>query len=427
MAIGVSFFLVYTKAHIQKSAIEGVHVGIRCEVRYTHDALPWAVSRSLGRKVERIQFMLDIRAIPKFWARGRASSKHPDAPQINARIDGIAQRAMRLHGEYLEAGEIPAKAVYVLDILGRGEVPQAGGFFEDYERYIRYCEGRTSKAFAYAQRLTMRRVKEFERWRGLPTAYGSINKTWGSEFAAWLTEHRKGKHASYNTGNKHLKMLKMFLNHATLEGWNTATFYKQIKITEKRNAFPVALTEAEVRALWALKAEDVDHLHPVERKCVLDSRDWFVLATQTALRFSDWDPDRIDTVRADGGGKNFRLYQKKTVNPVEVPLSDLAERVLARHGGIMPRPLTPAPVLKHIAVLCKLAGIKKPVTTHTARRTFATLQEAAGVPRSIIMRITGHRTERDYLKYVGITFEHNADMLRMANPAWFKEESGRTA
>ena len=82
MAVSVSFFLAYTKAHIQKNALESVYVGIRCEIRYTPDALPWAISRSLNRKVERIQFMLDIRAMPKFWAHGRASNKHPEAPQI---------------------------------------------------------------------------------------------------------------------------------------------------------------------------------------------------------------------------------------------------------------------------------------------------------------------------------------------------------
>jgi integrase len=57
---------------------------------------------------------------------------------------------------------------------------------------------------------------------------------------------------------------------------------------------------------------------------------------------------------------------------------------------------------------------------HTARRTFCTLQEKAGVPRSIIMRISGHRTEKDYLRYIGITFEYNADALRSANPQWFE-------
>lgn len=420
MAVSASFFLAYTKRHVQKNALESTYVGIRCEVRYTPDALPWAMSRALGRKVERIQFMLDVRALPKWWGHGRAKPAHPDASVINLRIDGIAQRAMRLHAEYIEAGEMPSKSAYMLAILGSGAVPQAGGFFDDYERYIRYCDGRTSKSFADAQRLTMRRAKEFERWRGLPIAYASINKTWASEFIDWLTVKNGKRKLGHNTGNKHLKMLKMFLNHATLEGWNTSVFYKQIKIVEKREAFPVSLSEEEILKLWQIADENLGHLHSKERKVILDTRDWFVLATQTALRFSDWDGDRIDTVPAEGGGKNFRLYQKKTVAPVEIPLSNLAERVLARHGGIMPRALSPAPTLKHILHLCRIAGIRKHITTHTARRTFATLQERAGVPRSVIMRVTGHRTERDYLKYVGITFEHNADMLRRANPEWFK-------
>lgn len=422
MAVSTSFYLAYTDAYIKQHQLDEMYVSIRCEMRYTADALPWAISRSLGRPVTRVQFTLDLRAMPKYWNRGRVNAKHPDAPIINGRIDTIAQRAQRLHAEYLAAGEIPGKSSIILDLLGKGAAAQAGGFFDDYERYISYCRGRTSKSFADAQALTLRRIKEFERWRGLPVAYEAINKTWAHEFAQWLTEgNAKGKRLGYNTGNKHLKALKMFLNHATLEGWNKYTYYKQIKIQERREAFPVTLEEREILALWNITDADLHSIGPKEKNVILHSRDWFVLATQTALRFSDWDAQRIRVVTTPDGGKNFQLYQKKTIQAVEVPLSDLAAKVLARHGGSMPKALSPAPTLKHIAKLCKLAGIHKDVTTHTARRTFATLQERAGVPRSVIMRITGHRTERDYLKYVGVTFEHNADMLRKANPDWFKE------
>ena len=41
------------------------------------------------------------------------------------------------------------------------------------------------------------------------------------------------------------------------------------------------------------------------------------------------------------------------------------------------------------------------------------------MPRSVIMRISGHKTEKEYLKYIGVSFEYNADMMRKANPAWF--------
>ena len=40
------------------------------------------------------------------------------------------------------------------------------------------------------------------------------------------------------------------------------------------------------------------------------------------------------------------------------------------------------------------------LTTHTARRSFATNQYKAGVPAITIMAITGHKTEKAFLKYI---------------------------
>ena len=69
--------------------------------------------------------------------------------------------------------------------------------------------------------------------------------------------------------------------------------------------------------------------------------------------------------------------------------------------------------------VCDCAGIEKHLTSHTARRTYCTLAEKAGVPRGVVMRISGHHTEKDYLLYTGISFEYNADMMRRANPGMF--------
>ncbi len=43
------------------------------------------------------------------------------------------------------------------------------------------------------------------------------------------------------------------------------------------------------------------------------------------------------------------------------------------------------------------------MTTHTARRSFATNMYLKGVPSYIIMQITGHRTESAFLKYIKIS------------------------
>ena len=51
------------------------------------------------------------------------------------------------------------------------------------------------------------------------------------------------------------------------------------------------------------------------------------------------------------------------------------------------------------------------ITTHTARRSFATNAYLADVPSISIMKITGHRTESSFMKYIRISQEDNANKL----------------
>ena len=55
------------------------------------------------------------------------------------------------------------------------------------------------------------------------------------------------------------------------------------------------------------------------------------------------------------------------------------------------------------------------VKTHTARRSGATNMYLAGIPTIAIMKITGHKTEREFMKYIKITEEQTALEL-MSHP-----------
>jgi integrase len=50
-------------------------------------------------------------------------------------------------------------------------------------------------------------------------------------------------------------------------------------------------------------------------------------------------------------------------------------------------------------------------TTHTARRSFATNAFLAGLPTISIMKITGHKSESQFMKYIKVTGEQNARLL----------------
>ena len=59
------------------------------------------------------------------------------------------------------------------------------------------------------------------------------------------------------------------------------------------------------------------------------------------------------------------------------------------------------------------------VSSHTARRSFATNAFNAGVPAITIMSVTGHLTESAFMKYIKTDPEAHA--LRMAESALFAQ------
>ncbi|MGH2612096.1 MAG: site-specific integrase, partial [Rhabdochlamydiaceae bacterium] len=51
------------------------------------------------------------------------------------------------------------------------------------------------------------------------------------------------------------------------------------------------------------------------------------------------------------------------------------------------------------------------VSTHTGRRTFATNAYLQGVPTVTIMAVTGHKTEKAFLKYIKVTPKEHAKIM----------------
>lgn len=52
------------------------------------------------------------------------------------------------------------------------------------------------------------------------------------------------------------------------------------------------------------------------------------------------------------------------------------------------------------------------VTSHTARRSFATNAFKSNMPTLAIMQITGHKTESSFMRYIRISKEENAATLQ---------------
>lgn len=163
-------------------------------------------------------------------------------------------------------------------------------------------------------------------------------------------------------------------------------------------------------------------------------RNKFLIGCCTALRVSDFN--RLS--KANISGNFIKITTQKTKTPVVVPINKMLRSIIDSGFDIM-TPVSDQKINQHIKEICQMAGIDTPVeitcseggrkivktfpkyslvTNHTARRSGATNMYKAGIPTLAIMKITGHKTEKAFMKYIKITEEENAEML--ANHPYFK-------
>lgn len=227
-----------------------------------------------------------------------------------------------------------------------------------------------------------------------------------------------------NSMSGHIKVLKRFLSEAVELGANKNTAfrtYKSMKMVTE-NSDNVYLTETEIAQIYALDLSEDWRLQNV--------RDWFVIACEMGLRYSDWSS--IDLSKIDND--RIEIIQHKTGDRAIIPLSltQYFWQIVKRRGNNLPRIYTNQECNRSIKNIAKLANISaiqtityikageqkteriekyEMVTTHTARRTFATNTFIKGMPISLIMSITGHKTEKAFLLYVKAGVNEKADML----------------
>jgi len=249
--------------------------------------------------------------------------------------------------------------------------------------------------------------------------FDNIDLDFYDDFVNYLTHD---KDLSKNTIGKQIAVLKGFLNEATEKDINSNMSYKSKRfsiITEESEA--VYLNDDELNKIFLKDFSDKPHLERV--------RDLFLIGAYTGCRFGDFTiitPDKIKN-------NMISIEQEKTGNKVVIPLHPIVKFILKKYDGALPPAIKNQPFNRAIKEVCEIAeindietknitkgGIRKTimekkcklVSSHTARRSFATNLYKSGFPAISIMKITGHKSEKSFLKYIKVTPEEHAVLLQ---------------
>ena len=215
-----------------------------------------------------------------------------------------------------------------------------------------------------------------------------------------LTTQTKGKMMA-STANNNLNKLKCVLRIAYEERRikeNIAPRLKHAKEDSTRREF---LTLEEVRMLAETPCEK-----PVIRSAALFS-------CLTGLRISDiirlqWE----NIVKGADGGWCMHIVTKKTRTEAVLPLSDEALALCGERGeGQVFKGLTKTILPLYLKDWIKSAGIRKHITFHGFRHTYATLQLAAGTDLYTISKMLTHSNVGTTQVYVDVV----SDLKRKAS------------
>ena len=279
----------------------------------------------------------------------------------------------------------------------------------------------------YNHRNALKRLQKFCEDKHIRLVWELFNAQLEERFTAWMMS----KNYTANTIASQYSIMKVWLSEAEIEGLITDKSFHRYT-TKCHDVENIYLTEEDINKLYAIDFNDEVIKSQIDpRDNIETTRDLFVVACWTGLRFGDWK----DLSEAEINNDTMVVHTHKTNTTVVIPLHPMVIAILAKYNGKLPKSVDKTHTLKQIRKCAELAGISEHISlsrvkggqsvirtgtksqfimNHTARRSFATNMYLRGVPSISIMAITGHTTEANFLKYIKVDKLQHAKIVAQA-------------
>lgn len=354
---------------------------------------------------------------PDQWSQvsGRMKGNKEDVKTFNRLLDSFQHQLYDIHLKLTET-EQPITAKLMRNMLTGKESDKRTivSVFLDHNVKLEALVGTEwSSGTAERYRTSLKHTIEFMKWKYGVTDFDlkKINHEFIMEYDFYLRSIRR---CSNNTTVKYLKNFNKIIRIALANGWIDrspfAAYRAKIKKVER-----VFLTTLELE-LMRKKVFISKRLSQV--------RDIFLFCCFTGLAYVDvhslTEKDIVDGI---DGKKWISIKRQKTNVPSQIPLLPQPLEILETYEHSLNRKITGKilPVLsnqkmnsylKEIADVC---GIKKELTFHIARHTFATTVTLLnGVPIESVSKMLGHtniQTTQHYAKVLDIKVSKDMAML----------------
>lgn len=381
-----------------------------------------------GKKYRRIEYYTGLTVKPKDWDTSRGKTKNNSF--INRQIiDGCIRIEKIFHENTYNTEssfEVIKEAVKtdqeLINIFGKNiqvsnisEAEKAFTFIDSFIERSNVSDG-TKKDYLNS----LMHLKNFDVYRGKDFNWKDIDHIYYLELVGYL----KNQTLKPSTIDKIIKNLKVFLQTADLS--KELEVNQDFKKVISGKSLFAKVNKEETEHVY-LDEKEIDKISNafIDNERLSEIRDLFIIGCWTGLRISDLS--RLERSNIKDG--LISITTKKTQQNIVIPITTELQKVLDKHPESWPSIPSDAHFNREIKKVCEIAKIDtmvkaeikingravitdvpkhEQITSHTARRSFATNLYRRGIPSSQLMMLTGHRTEEAFLKYIKVTREDNA-------------------
>lgn len=381
-----------------------------------------------------------LKVLPKSWGSDKNKPffqnvlpKFRHSQEINSQLLALKQLAEKAEASFGNTSfSVYELKNQILGFLEKKQEPkiETTTFFNFWDDYVFYTSQKinpktnslVTKHTILSLRQTKKILMRFEKKTHYKIDFSTINMDFYRRFTKYCDEVEMYR---TNTFGKHVRNLKSVINYAETKN---IQINKELRLTDfrcpKEITTSIFLTEQEISELIKLDLTNYPGLSK--------TRDFFVIGCYTGLRWEDFS----NLSKGDFSETNkIKITPSKTKNPVIIPvlpiIKPLMDKYLENGTYNFPKPISnqkfnsqlkdiakKVDCLNSPAVYTSSRGGKEisitykkweRVSSHTCRRSFATNMYLRGIDVFLIMKITGHKTEKQFYQYIKIDATESAD------------------
>lgn len=252
-------------------------------------------------------------------------------------------------------------------------------------------------------------LKQFQGETKYKIGYETITLDFFYKYTTYL---KKGLNLAVNTIAKDISIIKVFMGEAVDLGYTNNMQFRHSKFSfSEEETDQVYLNEKELHEL---------HKFQTGNKKLDQVKDLFIFGAWVGLRFSDFSNIKPENIVNIDGELFIKVVTQKTKELVIIPTNPVIIELFNKYqqnANKLPKTISNQKFNDYIKEVCKMAGLTETgrltsrpdvmlweaISSHTARRSFATNYYLQGFPTIDLMKITGHKTEKAFLKYIRVS------------------------